>query len=61
MTKKVGRKSLRYYRKSLSSAGMVQKLLERKTRLLIDLEIERNQILIFFNEKTFIVDPVFNK
>ena len=57
----MGGKILRNSRKLLLSAALVQKRLERITRLLNDLKNYWNQIPIFFNEKTFTVDPVFNK
>ena len=61
MIKKMWEKSLTRSKKSLLSAATVQKRLERRPRLLNDLEIHGNWILIFSDEKTFSVDPVFNK
>ena len=43
------RKSLRFSSKSLLKAAMVQKRLERSTRLLNDLTNRGNQILILFS------------
>ena len=40
---------------------MLQKRLERSTRLLNDLKTHGKQSLIFAVEKTFTVDPVLNK
>ena len=61
VVKKMGGKSLRRSRKPLLSAAMVQKRLERSTLLLNDLKDHGNRVLIFSDEKTFTVDPVFNK
>ena len=58
---KDGRKNLRRSRKHLLSAAMAMKRLESSACLLNDLKNHKNQILIFSNEKTFTVDPVFNK
>ena len=58
---KDGRKSLSRSRNPLLSAAMVQNRLERSTRLLNYLKNYGNWILVFFYEKTFIVDHVFNK
>ena len=40
---------------------MIQKRLERSTHLLNNIKNHGNQILVFSDEKTFTVDPVFNK
>ena len=54
-------KSLRLLKKPLLSRLMIQKHLERNICLLNDLKNHKNRILIFTDEKTFTVDPVFNK
>ena len=61
VVKSMRRKSLRRSKKPLLSAAMIHKRLERSTRLLNDLKSHGNRILIFSDEKTFTVDPVFNR
>ena len=61
VVKSMGGKSLRRFKKPLLSAAMIQKRLDRSTRLLNDLKSHGNRILIFSDEKTFTVDPVFNR
>ena len=56
-----GGKSLRLLKKPLLSHLMIQKCIEKSTRLLNDMKNHENQILIFFDQKTFMVNPVFNK
>ena len=56
-----GGKSLRLLKKPLLSHFMIQKCLERSTCFSNDIKNHGIQILIFSNEKTFTVDPVFNK
>ena len=60
MVKKIEGKSLRRSRKPLLSGAMILKRLERSTHLLNDLNNYGNRIIIFTDEKTFIVDQVFN-
>ena len=59
--KKMGGISLRRFRKSLSSAAMVQKRLEKSTRLLNDTKNYGKWFLILSGEKTFTVDAVLKK
>ena len=56
----IERKSLRCPRKPLLSASMAQKRLEKSNSLLNDLKITGIEF-IFSYDKTFTVDPVFNK
>ena len=60
IVKKVVGKSVGRSMKLLLSAAMVQKCLERSTRLLNDLN-HGTRILLFFDEKTFPIEIVFNK
>ena len=54
-------KSLRLLKKPLLNRLVIQKHLKRSTRLLNDMKNHASRILIFSDEKTFTVDPVFNK
>ena len=56
-----GGESLRLLKKPLLNCLMIQKRLKRSTRFLNDMKNHRNQILVFSDEKRFMVDPVFNK
>ena len=60
-TKNGGGKSPRLLEKPLLSRLMIQKRLERSTRLLNDMKNHGNRTLSFSDEKRFTVDPVFNK
>ena len=53
--------NLRRFKKQPLSAAIVQKSLEKSTRLQNDLKSHENRMLIISYEKTFTVDPVFNK
>jgi hypothetical protein len=59
--KKEGGKSLRCVERPLLTDRMRDQRRERCRRLLNDLKSHGNRILIFSDEKTFTVDPVFNK
>ena len=54
-------KNMRRSRKLQPSAAMVQKRLERSTRLLNGVKNHGNRNLIFYDEKTFNLDPDFSK
>ena len=56
-----GRKNIKRVKKTLLTAAMKQKRLERGNRILNDLKNHGNRIVIFSDEKTFTVDPVVNK
>ena len=61
MVKNMEGKSVMHSKDPLLSAAIIQKRLERSTRLLHDRKHQRSRILIFSDKKTFTVDPVFNK
>ena len=61
IVKNMGGKSLRRSSKSLLSAGMVEKRLERSTRLLKTWKITGVNSSFFLMRKMFAVYPVFNK
>ena len=49
------------FQETLFSAATVQKRLEKSTRLLNDLKNHNNRIIIYSDERAFMVDSVFNK
>ena len=54
-------KSLRRVKRPLLTAAMLQKRRERCGHLFNDLKSHGNRIIIFSDEKTFMVDPVVKK